>query len=78
MAQDPTDWASSRPDILGSMTALHGDGAWTMAIYFTSDEEARIGEQQEMPPELADITSELESLGARHPTRSNLQHGNRP
>ena len=62
MAQDPTDWASARPDILGSMTALHPDGAWTMAIYFTSEEEARKGEQQEMPPELADIMSELDSL----------------
>ena len=62
MAQDPTDWASVRPEILGTMNALHEDGAWTMAIYFTSEEEARRGEQQEMPPELAEIMRELESL----------------
>lgn len=62
LAQDPTDWASSRPDILGSMTALHEDQTWTMAIYFTSEAEARQGEQQEMPPELAEIMQELDSL----------------
>lgn len=62
MSTDPTDWASFRPDILGTLTASHEDGAWTMAIYFTSEEEAREGERKAPPPELAEIMEELNSL----------------
>ena len=43
MASDPTDWASFRPDILGSVSVGHDGGEWTMAIFFTSEEEARAG-----------------------------------
>lgn len=62
MAADPTDWASFRPDILGTVLASHKDGAWTMAIYFVSEEQAREGEQKEPPPGLAQAMSELETL----------------
>jgi hypothetical protein len=33
-----------------------------MAIYFTSEQEARAGERKEPPPELAQAMKELESL----------------
>jgi hypothetical protein len=62
MEADPTDWASFRPEILGSLNASHQDGAWTMAIYFTSEEEARAGESKEPPPELAQAMKELDAL----------------
>jgi hypothetical protein len=62
MAADPTDWASFRPDILGTLTVSHQDGAWTMAIYFTSEEEAREGERKEPPAELAQAMKEMETL----------------
>ena len=45
MAADPTDFRTYRPDILGTMSIGHDGGAWTMAIYFTSEEAAREGEQ---------------------------------
>ena len=41
MTQGSADWASFRPEILGSVGALHPDGAYTMCIYFTSEAEAR-------------------------------------
>lgn len=62
MAADPTDWQAFRPDILATLTAHHGDGDWTMAIWFRSEAEARAGEQQEPPPALKAMMDEMESL----------------
>ena len=62
MANDPTDWQQHRHDILGTVTVGHDDGAWTMAIYFTSEEAAREGERKEPPPEMQQVMSEMESL----------------
>ena len=53
MANDPTDWQAFRPDILGTVSVGHDGDAWTMAIYFTSEEAAREGEQKDPPPEMA-------------------------
>lgn len=38
-----------RPDVIGSVRVLYDDGGFTEAIYFTSEAEARAGEQKEMP-----------------------------
>ena len=62
MAQNPDELAAARPDILGSVFLTHEDDGWTMAIYFTSEAEAREGEQKEMPPEMAAVMEELNSL----------------
>jgi len=59
---DSDAMASLRPDILGSLWLGHDDDAWTMAIYFTSEAEAREGEQKEPPPEMQQMMQELESL----------------
>jgi hypothetical protein len=34
-----------RPEILGVVVAFHGDGGFTQAIYFSSEEAARVGEK---------------------------------
>ena len=47
---DDPAWRDYRPDVLGSLMAVHGEDAWTMVIYFTSEADARAGEQKE-PPE---------------------------
>lgn len=61
---DPSlDLASARPDILGRLTCLHDGGAWTMAIWFTSEADAREGEKKDMPPEAAERMAEVETLG---------------
>ena len=47
----------SRPDLLGSMTAVHEDGRFYSVIYFRSEEEARQGEKEmseNPPPEMAE------------------------
>ena len=67
MASDPTDWASFRPDVLGSVSVGHDGGEWTMAIYFTSEEEARAGEQKQPPPEMQQMMDEMDALSVGEP-----------
>jgi hypothetical protein len=62
MAQDSSEWAAFRPDIIGSVAAVHDGGAYTMALYFTSEEEAREGERKEPPPELKAQMEEMDTL----------------
>ncbi len=40
------DLKAMRSDILGGMVAWHGDRQFTQIMYFTSEEEARLGESQ--------------------------------
>jgi hypothetical protein len=68
MAEDDTDWSTFRPDILGTVSVGHADGEWTMAIYFTSEAEAREGERKEPPPEMAAIMKEMDALSVGEPT----------
>jgi hypothetical protein len=67
MANDPTDWGAFRPDILGTLNIGHDGDAWTMAIYFTSEEAARQGEQKEPPPEMQQMMKEMDSLSIGEP-----------
>jgi hypothetical protein len=60
-------WAEFRPDILGSVGAEHEGGAYTMALYFTNEEEAREGERKEPPPELKAQMEEMDSLSVGEP-----------
>jgi hypothetical protein len=73
MAVDPEGFSDFRPDVLGSMTATHEGGAWTMAIYFTSEAEAREGEQKEPPPEMATMMKELDALSVGETTYLDLR-----
>jgi hypothetical protein len=67
MGEDSADWAAFRPDILGSVAVGHEGGAYTMAIYFTSEAEAREGERKEPPPELQAEMEEMGSLSVGEP-----------
>jgi hypothetical protein len=73
MASDPTDWATFRPEILGTVSAGHEGGEWTMAIYFTSEEAAREGERKEAPPEMAAVMKEMDALTVGEPTFFDLK-----
>ena len=73
MANDPTDWQKFRPDILGSISVGHDGDAWTMAIYFTSEEAAREGERKEPPPEMQEIMKEMDSLTIGEPVFFDLK-----
>jgi hypothetical protein len=67
MAQNPDEWAAFRPDVIGSMAIGHEGGAYTMAMYFTSEELAREGERKEPPPKLRAQMEELNKLNVGEP-----------
>ena len=73
MTEDSAQWAGFRPDILGTAVSMYGDGEYTMAMYFTSEAEAREGEQKEPPPELKAQMDELNSMAVGMPTFFDLQ-----
>lgn len=73
MANDPTDWAAYRPDILGTLSIGHDGDAWTMAIYFASEEAAREGERKDPPPELEEMMREMEALTVGEPVFHDLR-----
>ena len=67
MNADADKWAAFRPDIIGSVSVGHEDGAYTMVLYFTSETEAREGERKEVPPELkADMDEALPVIARAH------------
>jgi hypothetical protein len=67
MAEDSPAWAAFRPDIIGSVAVGHESGAYIMAVYFTSEEEAREGERKEPPPELQAQMEEMAALSVGEP-----------
>ncbi len=67
MAQNPDDWAAFRPDVIGRVVVGHEGGAYTMAMYFTSEEAAREGERKEPPPQLRAQMEEMGKLSAGEP-----------
>lgn len=48
----------ARPDVIGSTLIIEDDGTFIETIFFTSEDEARIGEKQEMPEAVADEMAE--------------------
>jgi hypothetical protein len=73
MTTDTTDWAQWRPDILGTVEVGHDGGEWTMAIYFTSEEAAREGEQKPPPPGLEELMKEMDALTVGETTYLDLR-----
>jgi hypothetical protein len=67
MGQDASAWAAFRPDVIGSVAVGHDGGAYTMAVYFTSEAEAREGERKEPPPELQAQMEEMAALSVGEP-----------
>ena len=61
MAADTGELRAMRPEIIGGTLALEPDGTFFQTIYFTDEESARKGEQQEPP---AEIRAQLESMMA--------------
>lgn len=54
--------AELRPDLLGSVVAYFDDGEFTDVAYFRSQAEARAGEQQDMPAEMAEHVGEWQQV----------------
>lgn len=51
-----------RPCLLGTVTIEHDAGRFTRALYFSTEEEARAGEQDVPPPELRSRDDEARKL----------------
>jgi hypothetical protein len=67
MGQDSAEWAAFRPDVIGSVAVGHEGGGYTMAMYFTSEAEAREGERKEPPPRLKAQMEEMNKLSIGEP-----------
>ena len=73
MAENRDARVALRPDILGQVAVAHGGGKFTLALYFTSEAEAREGEAKPYPPELEGSLKEVRSLGVGDPEYLNLR-----
>lgn len=67
MTQNRDDWAAFRPDVIGSVSVGQEGGAYTMALYFTSEQAAREGERKEPPPQLKAQMEEMNQLSVGEP-----------
>ena len=67
MGQNSAEWAAFRPEIIGSVGVEHDGGAYTAAIYFTTEAEAREGEHKEPPPQLKAQMDEMNALNIEEP-----------
>jgi hypothetical protein len=74
MAQNPDEWAAFRPDVIGSLAVGHEGGAYTMAMYFTSEQAAREGERKEPPPHLKAQMEEMDKLSVGEPEFFDVRH----
>jgi hypothetical protein len=73
MNQNSDEWAAFRPEIIGSLGVAHPDNTWTMALYFTSEAEAREGERKEPPTELKAQMQEMDELSVGEPQYFDLK-----
>lgn len=74
MANDQIDWREFRPEMLGTVSVDHdGGGAWTMAMYFTSEEAAREGERKQPPAEMQEMMQQMDALTIGEPVYFDLK-----
>ena len=57
------EFVGERPDILGGLRAWTGTDTCIDVMYFTSEADARKGEQAEMPDELKEAMGDFEGMG---------------
>ena len=74
MTENPDEWAAYRPDVIGSVAVGEPDGAYTMALYFTSEKAAREGEHKEPPPALRAQMEEMGKLEIGEPDFLDLRN----
>ncbi len=73
LEEEDAEMREQRPDVLGRVMAGQEDGSWTMEIFFTSEDDARRGEQQQMPPAMEKRMGELQSISTGEPTFLDLR-----
>ncbi|MGW7681435.1 hypothetical protein ACWGID_11885 [Kribbella sp. NPDC054772] len=73
MGQHRDEWTAFRPEILASEVAMYDDGDYTMAMFFTTEADARAGEQKKVPADLQADMDEMNSLAAGPPAFFDLK-----
>jgi hypothetical protein len=73
MNQDGEAWARFRPEMLASIQVNHPDNRYTLAIYFTSEAEAREGERKEIPEELRGSMEQMMALEVGEPSYADIR-----
>ena len=73
MRTDFEEFRDFRPDLLGTLTAVHDGGVMTTVAYFTSEEEARAGEQKQPPAEMMAAMEEAQKLSLGEPEYFDLR-----
>jgi hypothetical protein len=64
MGRHPDELHAARPEILGGMMIDAGEGRYVEAFYFTSEDAARQGEQQDVPDDVrADLEAGMAMMG---------------
>ena len=56
-------FAGQRPDLLGGLRVWTGPSSCIDVAYFTTEAEARKGEQAEIPDEMKELMSDFEGMG---------------
>ena len=56
-------FAAQRPDLLGGVRIWTGPDSCIDVAYFTTEEEARRGEQAEIPDEMKELMSDFDGMG---------------
>ena len=64
---NPDQWAAFRPDVIGSVAVGHEGGAYTVAMYFISEQAAREGERKQPLPQLKAVMEQMNQLMAGEP-----------
>jgi hypothetical protein len=72
--RDMSKWADFRPDVIGSVQCDFPTGEFAREMFFTSEADARKGEQKEPPPELKAEMDEMMTLSAEPPKYYDLRH----
>ena len=73
MKTDVEEFRDFRPDLLGTLMAVHDGGVTTTVAYFTSEEEARAGEQKEPPAGMMAAMQEVQELSVGEPEYFDLR-----
>ena len=74
MKTDVDEFREFRPDLLGTLTAVHDGGVMTTVAYFTSEAEARAGEQKQPPEEMMAAMQEAQELTVGEPEYYDLRN----
>ncbi|MDX6321075.1 MAG: hypothetical protein QOF52_933 [Propionibacteriaceae bacterium] len=73
MTVDLPAWATFAPHLLGGLVVDHAEGAYTTALYYTSEDAAREAEFNKPPGNVEEVMKQIGALNAGMPTLFTLR-----